>query len=291
MTEQIDHTRDLIATEDTPAGFNTVLMGPAGTGKTTSIATLVEAGVEVFYLQLEPGLESLIGYWKDKGKEVPENLHWHTVKAPQALFTELIDAARKVNTLTLDSLAKVQDPHRSKHNQFIYLLEAMNNFKCDRTGKTYGSVGTWGPGRALVIDGLTGINNAAMKLTVGGKPVRSQSDWQIAQTQIENLLRPLTDNALCHFILIAHVDREKDEVMGGIKIMPSTLGKALAPKIPAMFSDVILTTRNGTKWTWDTASALADVKARNLPIKSDNEQDFGLILKTWRNRMSALTSS
>lgn len=279
-----DHTRDLLATDDTPAGFNTVLMGPAGTGKTTSIATLVEAGIEVFYIQLEPGLESLLGYWKDRNLEVPPNLHWHTVKAAKASFLELIDSAKKVNTLTLDSLTKVSDPHRSKHNQFIYFLEAMNNFKSDRTGEEFGSVATWGPGRALVIDGLTGINRAAMSLTVGGKPVRSQADWQIAQTQIENVLRQLTDATLCHFVLIAHVEREKDEIMGGIKIMPSTLGKALAPKIPAMFSDVILCARNGTKWTWDTASGMADVKARNLPIKADNEQDFKAILKTWQKR-------
>jgi DNA replication protein DnaC len=56
-------------------GVNVLLMGPAGTGKTHSIGTLVDAGVEVFYLGLEPGLESLLGFWTDKGKEVPANLH------------------------------------------------------------------------------------------------------------------------------------------------------------------------------------------------------------------------
>ena len=44
-------------------GFNCMLMGPAGSGKTHAIGTLVDAGVEVFYLALEPGLESLLGYW------------------------------------------------------------------------------------------------------------------------------------------------------------------------------------------------------------------------------------
>lgn len=69
--------------------------------------------------------------------------------------------------------------------------------------------------------------------------------------------------------------------------MVSTLGKALAPKFPAMFSDVILTERQGDKWTWNTASAMADVKTRNLPIKSDNSPDFKLVFDKWASRNAA----
>jgi len=61
-------------------GTNVLLMGPAGTGKTTAIGTLVDAGIETFYMGLEPGLESLLGYWTDKGKPVPANLHWHVLE-------------------------------------------------------------------------------------------------------------------------------------------------------------------------------------------------------------------
>jgi hypothetical protein len=266
------------------AGINVLLMGPAGTGKTHAIGTLVDSGVEVFYLALEPGLESLLGYYTDKGKPVPENLHWHTLEQAKASWLELIDSAEKINTLQLDSLAKMADPNRSKHNQFIKLLTALNNFPDDRTGAKFGSVDSWGPGRALVIDSMTGIGRAAMSLVVGGKPVKSMSDWGIAQDQVEKILRMLTDSCKCHLILIAHVEREVDAVLGGTKLMISTLGKALAPKIPAMFSDVILTVRQGDKWTWDTASTPADVKTRNLPIKSDNAPSFSPILAKWRAR-------
>lgn len=266
------------------AGINVLLMGPAGTGKTHAVGTLVDAGVEVFYLALEPGLESLLGYYTDKGKPIPENLHWHTLEQAKASWLELIDSAEKINTLQLDSLAKMADPNRSKHNQFIKLLTALNNFPDDRTGAKFGAVDTWGPSRALVIDSMTGIGRAAMSLVVGGKPVKSMSDWGIAQDQVEKILRMLTDSCKCHLILIAHVEREVDAVLGGTKLMISTLGKALAPKIPAMFSDVILTVRQGNKWTWDTASTQADVKTRNLPIKSDNEPSFAPILAKWRAR-------
>lgn len=269
-------------------GFNILLMGPSGTGKTHSIGTLVDLGVDVFYLALEAGMESLLGYWTDRGLPIPSNLHWHKVQAPAASFTDMIANAKNINMLNLDSLAKMSDPNKSKHNQFISLLEALNNFPDDRTGEKYGAVNSWDQSRFLVIDGATGISQCAMSLVVGGKAVRNQSDWGIAQDQVEKLVRMLCDNCPCHFILLAHVERETDAVLGGIKLMVSTLGKALAPKFPAMFSDVILTARSGDKWTWDTASTQADVKTRNLPIRSDLPPNFSQIMDKWlaRNKTS-----
>ena len=265
-------------------GVNVLLMGPAGTGKTHSIGTLVDTGIEVFYLGLEPGLESLLGYYRDKQKEIPPNLHWHQLQAPKARFLELMDSAQKINTMALESLAKMSDPNRSKHNQFIKLLEVLNNFPDDRTGTSFGAVDSWGPSRALVLDGMTGLGRAAMSLVVGGKPVRNQSDWGIAQDQVEKLVRMLCDNCRCHFILIAHVERETDAVLGGVKLMVSTLGRALSPKIPSMFSDVILTVREGSKWTWDTGSVMADVKARNIPFQAGLPATFGQIVDKWKLR-------
>lgn len=265
-------------------GTNVLLMGPAGTGKTHAIGSLVESGVEVFYLGLEPGLESLLGYFTDKGKEVPANLHWHQLDAPKASFLDMIDSAKKINTMALDSLAKMSDPKRGNHNQFVTLLEALNNFPCDRTGQKFGPVDEWGPDKALIMDGMAGLGRAAMSLVVGGKPVKNQSDWGIAQDQVEKILRMLCDNCRCHFVLIAHVERETDAVLGGVKISLSALGAKLAPKINPMFSDVILTVREGTKFFWDTGSALADVKTRNLPIAQGQVPDFGKIITKWRSR-------
>ena len=127
-----------------------------------------------------------------------------------------------------------------------------------------------------------------MQLVIGGKAVRSQSDWGIAQDQVEKILRMLCDSCACHFVLIAHVERELDPVSGGVKLMPSTLGKALAPKISAMFSDLILATRQGDKWTWDTANPMADLKTRNLPVRADNPPDFGPIIAKWKSRGGVL---
>lgn len=268
-------------------GFNVLLEGPAGTGKTHAIGTLVDAGVETFYLGMESGMESLIGYWNDRGVKVPENLHWHKVAAPSASFAAMIDTAKKVNMLTLDGLSKMIDPEKSKHNQFVKMLEALNNFPDDRTGEVFGPVNEWDQSRAIVLDGMTGVGLASLATVIGGKPVRSMSDWGIAQNLVENLIRMLCDNCPCHFVLLAHVERETDNVLGGVKLMTSTLGKALAPKIPSMFSDVVLTERSGEKWTWNTASAMADTKIRNLPLASGIEPNFRVIVEKWTARNKA----
>lgn len=272
-------------------GFNCLLMGPAGTGKTHAIGTLVDAGIEVFYIALEPGLESLLGYWVDRGLPVPPNLHWHTVKAPDASFTELLDVATKINTMSLEMLSKLQDTNRSKYNQFRSLYEVLNNFTDQRTGEAFGPVDKFDTTRAVAIDGLTGVNTASMLSVIGGKPVRSMPDWGLAQQQVETLLNKLCNNMRCHFLLLAHVEREKDEVLGGIKLMVSTLGNKLAPKIPALFSDVILTVRQGTKWNWDTANPMADLKTRNLPVSQDIQPSFAQIVKKWQARNAAVSGT
>ena len=270
-------------------GVNVLLEGPTGTGKTYSLGTLVETGVEVFGLFTESGLETLLGYWTDQGKPIPSNLHWHVLTRKQAGFAILLKGAESVNTMSLEALAKMQDPARMQHNEFINLIKALVNFPDDRTGQTFGAVDSWGPDRALFIDSLTGINSIAMSLVVGNKPMKSMADWGLAQDQIEKLLRQLTDGMKCHFILLAHVERETDQVLGGVKITAGTLGKSLAPKIPPMFSDVILAGREGTKWSWSTANPMADLKTRNLPIADNIPPNFSTIIQKWKSRGGAFT--
>lgn len=264
-------------------GVNVMLMGPAGTGKTHSIGTLVETGIEVFYFAFEAGAESLRGYWLDRGKPIPANLHVTTVKGPVASWTDMAEAVGYVNKLSYESLKKMSDPNRNKYTQFEQFLRTFNNVTDDE-GNQFGCIDTWGASRAIVIDGLTGLSDAAMKAVIGGKADRDQKDWGLAQNLLENFLRRICDNCSCHFILLAHVEREVDQILGGVKLMVSTLGKALPPKLPSMFSDVILAVRNADKWVWDTASAMADVKTRNLPITGNNPPTFATIIDKWKSR-------
>src|SRR5882724_11191563 len=98
-------------------GPKILLEGPAGTGKTHAIGTLVdwaqEHGKEVFVLFTENGLESLLGYWTDSGKSVPAALHYH-VQLTQAIgLVQLTKAALDVGTMGYDLITKMQDANRS----------------------------------------------------------------------------------------------------------------------------------------------------------------------------------
>lgn len=266
-------------------GVNVLVEGPTGTGKTHSIGTVVDGcpDLEVFALFSEPGLETLLGYWTDRGLSVPNNLHWHQLKTQEGGFDALVKGADDILSYSQESLHKMQDPNRMKHNQYNTLLRALANFTDQRTGTSFGSVDKWGPNRVLVLDSLSGINPIVMSMIIGNKPVRSQGEWGIAQDQVEKLIRQLT-NCKCHFILLAHVEREVDQVFGGIKLTVSTLGVKLAPKLPPMFSDVILSVREGSKFSWSTAYPMADLKARNLPIADQQKPDFGPIFTKWLSR-------
>jgi hypothetical protein len=223
----------------------------------------------------------------DRGEKVPDNVHWHVLKKPDASFEELAQSAERINTLSLESLAKLTDPQRPKHNQFVALLRALSNFEDHRTGQKFGPVDSWDTSRCLAIDSLTGVNHIALSLVVGGKPVKSQSDWGIAQDQVEKLIRQLCDGCRCHFTLLAHVERETDLVFGGVKLTVSTLGRALAPKLPPMFSEVVMSYREGNKFLWTTDNPQADLKARNLPLASNIPQDFRIIVEKWKTRRTA----
>jgi hypothetical protein len=273
------------------AGVKVLLEGPTGTGKTRSIGTLVDTGLEVFFLGLETGIESLIGYYTDPvtqgGKGLaapPANLHWHVMNIPTGGFAGLALAAKDIGEMAQDSLYSMKDATRHVNNPFERFLKCIIDFEDQRTGVKFGAVDKWGPDRCIVVDGLTGMSDFAMTMVVGKKPVKSQTDWGIAQDALYRTLKIFADSCKCHFVLLAHVEREVDEVMGGTKVTVSTLGKKLPPKIPPMFSDVILAVRTAKKWTWSTANALCDLKTRNLEVADNIEPDFSLIINRWKSR-------
>lgn len=278
------------------SGAKVLVMGPAGSGKTTSVKTAVDwaeaTGRELFFFGLErQALESLLKPYVEKSLPIPSCLHWHIIDQVKTSFSAQLDMAQKVNTLGMDAVAKITDPNRTKFSQFRSILTVLNNFTCQRTGKSFGDVSTWDAGKILVIDHLTVINNASIQNAIGGKVVRSQQDWQVGQNQIEHLLTSLTQDCPCHLIMLSHVERQTDEVLGGVKLMVSTLGKALAPKIPAMFSEVVLAAKANGGFVWDTASPIADTKNRYLPASNTNPQDFGKIFTLWEKLDGAVTAA
>lgn len=270
-------------------GPKILLEGPAGTGKTHAIGTMVDwaesHGKEVFVLFTENGLETLLGYWKDKGKEVPKCLHYHSTVTRPLSLDQLITAADNVGKLSLESITKMSDPLRGgENNAYRKIIFSCADFPDDSTGLKFGNFSNWDCNRIFVIDSLSELSNAAMKMVIGSKPTASPGDYGLAQNNLMNFLRLITQGIACPLVLTAHVSRETDEITGSVKLMTKAIGKALSGEIPQLFSDVIYTVREGTNFYWDTAISNVDVKTRNLPIQSKIKPDFGQIFDKWTNR-------
>jgi len=265
-------------------GFNVMLMGPSGVGKTYSINSLVETGLEVFCLFLEPGLETLIGSYSDHDKPIPDNLHWHYLQPKTLGFGTLQKQADTIGKFDLSGLGKMKDMDRSKNNQATDMYTILSDFEDQKTKQKFGSVDSWTNGCVLVVDSLSALIKIAFDMQVGTKPVRDVSDWGIVQQFLMSFIHKLTSGCICHVVIIAHVERELDQILGGNKITVSVPGKAIAATILQPFSDVILASRENASFYWDTANSQADVKTRNLPIQGKLPADFGAIYAKWAKR-------
>lgn len=251
-----------------------LLLGPTATGKTHSLHTLVDSGIETFVQFLEPGFREVVG---DISCE--QGLHWNYIAPAASSWNMLLDSAKKINTMSYKTLADMTDINRQKYQQWFQIVNNMNNFHCQRCNKDFGDVEIWGPNRAIAIDGLTGLSQMAMALVVGNKPAKSPSDWGVAQDNLEAFVRKMTSSTRCWFVMMAHIERELEENTGVSQIMVSTLGRKLPPKIPFFFSDVINTKRvlgTGGKpvWKWSTLTPNTDLKARNVDWSDDMDPDF-----------------
>lgn len=272
-------------------GFKNILMGPSGTGKTYAIKTLVATGLETFALFLEPGLETLIGAYSDNGEKIPDNLHWHYLQPKTQGFSDLFKQSDNIGKFDLSGLGKMKDMNRSKNNQMTEMYTVLSDFPDQRNGLKYGSADSWSNGAVLVIDSLSALVRIAFDMQVGTKPVRDVSDWGIVQQAIMSFIHKLTSGCICHIVIIAHVEREIDQILGGNKITVSVPGKAIAATILQPFSDVILASRENDKFFWDTANSQADVKTRNLPIQSKLPADFGQVYDKWAARARVASGS
>lgn len=256
-------------------GPKVILMGDSGTGKTYSIRTLLDAGITPFVIFTEPGMEVL--------GDILDKIHWKYIPPGQVGWEGLGNIAKMINTLDYEGVAKMRDSNKTKYQELLRIIEQCNDF-VDQNDEHFGDVMTWGTDRALVIDSLSGLNDMASQLTVGGKPVKGMQDWQVAQNMLKFFIDKLTTQCKCTFILMTHLAREKDEITGGTTLMVSTLGQKLAPELPKYFSDAIQAIRTGDKFSWSTSGSNIAVKARNVPISNQIPPSFKLLIEKWKTR-------
>lgn len=264
-------------------GTKTLLFGPPGSGKTHAIRTLLDAGLEVFCQFTEPSGMTVLG---DTPKD---RLHWNYIAPANPGIAALQKMVENINKFDQASLMKMVDPNKAKYNQGFSLLSNLASFQCSRCGKNFGSIESWGPDKALVLDSLSGLNIMFLDNAVGGRPIKQLADWGIAIDNLERFLNMLTLGSNFHFVLIGHSERSTDELMGGIKILPSVLGKKLPSLIGRFFDDIVFSTLVGTEFQWSTSTANVDSKARNLPVAGKLAPTFVPIIENWKKQGGVIT--
>ena len=256
-------------------GFKVCLAGAVGTGKTEVIRTLIDAGLKPFVLFTENGQGIL-------GDTSPDDLHWNYVKPASEDWSLMRDSANKINTLDFKALTSMPGFNRNKYNQWIQVIEQCANFRCQRTGESFGNIGDWGTDRVFVLDSLSGLNSMAMNLVTGSKPVKDMKDWGMAMDNLERFITKLCTDLQCHVVLTAHLEREVDQTTGATKLMLSTLGKKLPPLLPRYFDEVVMTKTSGDDFYWSTTEGMVDLKNRYLPRSSKLPPTFKTVVEGWK---------
>jgi len=258
-------------------GVKVLLMGESGTGKTHSVASLIEAGITPFVIFTEPGMTTLARL------NIPEDkCHWHYISTATQGWDAMEKMASNINKMSYNALSKLDDANKTKYDQFLQVISQCHNFTCDRTGESFGDITKWGTDRCIIFDSLSGLNTMSMNLVIGAKPTKSMPDWMVAMDNLERFVTKITTDVQCHMMLTSHLERETDEVTGGITLMASTLGRKLAPKLPRNFDEVIQATREGTTWHWSSASRNVATKTRLLELSDQLQPSFVPLINAWK---------
>ena len=199
-------------------------VGVSGTGKTGSLASLVADGYKLRVLDMDNGLDALIGIVKDQSPDKLDNIDFITLRdkfKPDPVKAATVDGRPKAYTNAIKYLNKWDDDSIPSE---------------------------WGSDTIFVLDSLTLFSRAAFRWAQGMNPsAKDPRQWYgSAQESILNVLDLLTSEAFqANVIVISHVDLV-EQADGTTKGFASSIGKALGPKIPAVFNTMILAESKGS---------------------------------------------
>ena len=270
-------------------GLKVILMGVPGCGKTHALRTLIDSGLEVFGIITEPNafntIQNLDGASQAYKDAVNGNgkLHLQYIPPAKATWESMTKAAKMITTYDMASIGKMPAADKAQHTQFLSVLSTCADFKDG--DKSYGPIDQFNPDtQAVFLDSLSGLNKMFLSHVCGTKPVKTLPEWGCAIDMEINFLEHLCFGIPCHVIVTAHLAREVDEVLGGIRTTVNALGRKAPQEIPKYFTDTILAKREGSDFTWSTADHGVDTKATTIKPSGKHPPTFLPLIETWRNR-------
>lgn len=237
----------------------TLFIGDSGTGKTGALASLATSGQKLRIIDLDNGLDILKNLLTDPASTYAKQLSSAKIDLSEAIqYVTLTETMRETQGRLIPAKATVWD-------RTVKLLSHWKDGEID-----LGPVTSWGPDTTLVIDSLTMLSTAALNFiqamnghlgayqTAAGRAGASNENRReigMAQGLIESLLQMLYDDAVkCNVIVMSHIVYVDES--GGVPTLPgenavlrgypSALGRALSPKIPRYFNNVIQAKTTGS---------------------------------------------
>ena len=251
------------ATEHTQSKLVKVLyMGESGTGKTSSLCSLLKAGYTLRIFDFDNLLAPLIALARREGAPLE-----------RLLFMPFRD---KMTTT-------VAGPICASPQAFIASLRALDEWEDGSTPSDWGedtiavfdSLTTWARAASFWARGMQGAATFAEGVPMKGFDARQ--GFYTGQQALMNVISMLTAESFnTNVIVVAHLKYlERDGVTKGF---PVALGSAISPEIPAYFPSVILAQRVGERRTIRTASTtMIDLKnPKSFDMLPEFDMDSGL---------------
>lgn len=200
-----------------------MLIGDSGTGKTGALASLVPE-YDLRILDFDNGLDILKAFVKRDNPDRLSSIDFETVR----------DGFKASKTLG----ATVTSP--KAYTEAAKLLTEWSD----------GSIpGNWGPKTIFVLDSLTTMGKSAYEWARVLNQQANNNDqrawYKTAQDALENVVAMITSDAFeTNVIIISHVTyNDADGLPRGY---PSTIGKALGPKIGRYLNNIVLAESSGS---------------------------------------------
>lgn len=279
-----------------------LLFGGAGSGKSTSIATIFkfleqEPDLKVRYLMTESnamyGLEEGLARYNIHLKE--GQLVYKVCKpitSPLTVSAKNIADDFNTNFMKLSGAeakkVKVPGIARQKHSTFYQILRGVADFKgIDyTTGKevSCGDYLSWDETYIFVIDSLTAIVDYLTDVVKGTRVSTITNDYNDIQSNLmSRIVIPMTEQANCNVVMLGHPILSEDPNVKQpaeyedktLRIYVQTVGKQLNTKLPSKFSNTIYTyVDNNDNFYWAGKKHGIELSPRHIPRKDKLVPDF-----------------
>lgn len=261
-------------------GPKILTVADSGAGKTYSsllVADIEKIGgstdVKVFVLFLEPGMATMSSMPERIQAKYGKSIFWNYIQISQSLEA-LTTMGQKINSLSYELLSQMPDTGKKTSTEYTQILALLKNFKDMNTGQEFGNVETWPPNWVLIIDSLSGLNDAAWANHRGDNVTAGMNNYQVVQNTLKGFLKWLCRGLRCSVIMNSHAQRETNEITGGSLIYPAAPGAKLSPLIGRDFDEVFMCIKDEASYYWSTATKGFASKNRNLPTSNKITPSF-----------------